>query len=72
MWKRLEKLGQVLQHQNIQYPMIILQPGETAEQLPAKIERWKAGEKVEGINGEYEGGDVGIVLPFEFVEPGDK
>ena len=71
MWKRLEKLGQVLQHQNIQYPMIIMQSGETVEDLPAKIERWKAGEEVEGIYGKYEGGEVGSILPFQFVSPGD-
>ena len=71
MWKRLEKLGQVLQYQNIQYPMIIMQSGETVADLPAKIERWQAGEEAVGIYGKYEGGEVGIGLPFQFVSPGD-
>ena len=69
--KRLEKVGQVLQYKNIQYPMITMQPGETLEDLPAKVERWKAGEKVEGILGEYQGGEVGILLPCRYVGPGE-
>ena len=69
MRKRLEKVGQVLQYKNIQYPMIIMQSGETVEDLPAKIERWKAGEEVAGIFAKYEGGEVGIGLPFQFVSP---
>jgi len=69
MWERLESVEQVLSHRNIQYPLIILQPGETEEDLPAKIERWKAGDEVEGILGEYEGGEVGIYCPIKLVEP---
>jgi len=69
IWKRLESVSKVIANRDIQYPFIILQPGETVDQLPAKIERWMAGEKVEGICGEYEGGEVGIGLPFAFVDP---
>ena len=71
LWKRLETVSQAVANRYIQYPMIILQPGENVEQLPAKIERWTAGEKVEGIYGEYEGEEVGIGLPFKFVAPDD-
>lgn len=72
IWKRLESVSQAIANRHIQYPFIFLQPGETVEQIPAKIERWKAGEKVEGICGEYLGGEVGIGLPFEFVSPADN
>ena len=54
-WKRLERVSQVVENRYIQYPMIFLERGETEEDIPAMIERWKAGEKVEGIFGEYEG-----------------
>ena len=72
IWKRLESVSKAIDNRYIQYPLIFLQPGETVEQLPAKIERWMAGEAVEGIYGRYEGGEVGIGLPFKFVSPGDK
>ena len=71
MWKRLENVSQAISIKSIQRPFIFMQPGETIEDLPAKIGRWKAGEKVEGIYGEYEGGEVGIGLPFKFVAPDD-
>lgn len=71
LWKRLERVDSAISNKYIQYPFIILQPGETVDDLPAKIERWKTGEKVEGIYGEYEGGEVGILLPYEFVSPGE-
>ena len=71
LWNRLGKVSQAISIKSIQRPFIFMQPGETIEDLPAKIERWMAGEKVEGIYGEYEGGEVGIGLPFEFVAPDD-
>ena len=71
MWKRLEKLGQVLQHRRIQYPLMFQEVGETREDLEIKLERWKTGEEVEGICGKYEGGEVGIGRPFSFDFPGD-
>jgi len=72
IWKRLESVSNAIANKRTQCPFIILQPGETVEMLPAKIERWKAGEEVEGIYGKYEGGEVEIGLPFEFVCPGDN
>lgn len=71
LWNRLERVKQAISIKSIQRPFIIMQPGETIEDLPAKIDRWKAGEQVEGICGEYIGGEVGIGLPFEFVAPDD-
>ena len=70
-WKRLVGVSQKIENRYVQYPVIILGEGESVDDLPAKVERWKAGEQVEGIYGEYEGGEVGIGLPFEFVSPGD-
>lgn len=72
MRKRLEKVGQVLQHRNIQYPLMIQEVGETREDLEIKLELWKAGEEVEGIFGKYKGGEVGICLPFQFVAPPER
>ena len=72
IWERLESVSMAVANRYIQYPLIFLQPGETVEQLPAKIERWMAGEAVAGIYGRYEGGEVGIGLPFKFVSPGYK
>ena len=72
IWKRLGSVSNTIANRRTQRPLIILQPGETVEMLPAKIERWKAGEEVEGIYGKYEGGEVDIGLPFQFVSPGDK
>ncbi len=66
---RLEKVAKVLENRFIQYPFIFQKEWETREDIEAKLERWKAGEKVDGIAGEYEGGEVGILLPFQFVSP---
>ena len=72
IWKRLGSVSNTIANRRTQRPFIILQPGETVEMLPAKIERWKAGEEVEGIYGKYEGGEVDFGLPLQFVSPGDK
>ena len=67
--KLLENVEQLFRHRYVQYPMMIQEEWETREDLEAKIERWKAGEQVQGIFGEYEGGEVGIRRPFQFVKP---
>ncbi len=71
MRKRLEKVEQTLSWRNIQYPIIIQERGETYEDLEAKLERWKAGEKGTGVLGEYKGGPVGIRAPVQYVSPGE-
>ncbi len=40
---------------------ILSKPGESMESIELKIERWKAGETVEGIAGEYLGGEIDLV-----------
>ena len=70
-WKRLEQVSRVVRNQHIQTPFIFLQDGETDDDVPDKIERWMAGETVEGISGEYKGGEVRIIQPFSFVSPGE-
>ncbi len=68
LWKRLAETSKAIENRYIQYLLIIMQEGDTWDDLEAKVERWKAGEKVDGIYGEYEGGPVKL-LPFEFVSP---
>ena len=69
MWNRLNNTAKPLSQRHIQHLLIVLAEGETREDLDRKIERWKAGEKVDGISAEYEGGDVEIGRPFAFVSP---
>ena len=45
MWKRLNQVEIKLSFANIQYPIITQEPNENYEDLEAKLERWKAGEK---------------------------
>ncbi len=71
MWKRLNQVEIKLSFANIQYPIIIQERGETYEDLEAKLERWKGGEKGTGVLGEYEGGEVGIWAPIQYVSPGE-
>ncbi len=71
MWKRLEQVEIKLSFVNIQYPIITREPNETYEDLEDKLERWKAGEKGTGVLGEYEGGEVGIWAPIQYVSPGE-
>ncbi len=71
MWQRLEQVEIKLSFANIQYPIIIQERGETYEDLEAKLERWKAGEKGTGVLGEYKGGAVGIRSPVMYVSPGE-
>ena len=68
MWKRISEAAEAVENRHTQYLLIIMQEGDTWADLEARVERWKAGEKVYGIYGEYEGGPVEL-LPFEFVEP---
>jgi len=71
MWQRLEQVEIKLSFANIQYPIIIQERGETYEDLEAKLERWKTGEKRTGVLGEYKGGEVGIWAPVQYVSPGE-
>ena len=69
LWKRLQAVGQKLEITKVQYPLMIQKEGETRDDLWAKLERWKAGEAVDGIYGVYQGGEIGIHLPFRFISP---
>jgi len=60
-WKRLDAAGFRLRYQHRQVIAILSKPGESMESIELKIERWKAGETVEGIAGEYLGGEIDLV-----------
>ncbi len=68
IWKRLEVVEAALQIQHRQIVVIKSAEKETDSEFDAKIERWKAGESVEGINAEYEGGEIHIIN-IRFVSP---
>ena len=61
MWKRLEVVEAALQIPHRQIVLIRRDEKETDSEFDAKIERWKAGESVEGINAEYEGREIHII-----------
>ena len=69
MWKRLESTRISLRCRHVQHIFVIMRSGETIADVEAKVERWKAGEKVDGISAKYEGGEVDYGLPIEFVDP---
>ena len=69
MWNRLGDVAKPSKQRKVQRPFVFLGEGETMVDLKGKIERWKAGEKVDGISAEYEGGEVEIVRPFAFASP---
>ena len=69
MWKRLGDVAKPSKPRNIQRPFVFLSEGETRQDLEGKIERWKAGEKVDGISAEYEGGEIEIRRAFAFANP---
>ena len=56
-WKRLADTETRLRFKNRQIVAVRLPKAEHEE----AIRRWKAGEAVDGIDGEYEGGDVTFV-----------
>ena len=70
LWKRLNTVEQTGQLTSRQVITVIKNRGETDADIDAKIERWKSGETVDGINGEYKGGEIHIVL-IVIVAPGD-
>ena len=71
MWKRLHNTARPISQRHIQHLIIILAEGETREDLDRKIERWKAGEKVDGISAKYEGGEVEFGRPIAFASPAE-
>ncbi len=61
MWKRLEVVEAALRIEHRQIVVIQSDEKETDSEFNAKIERWKAGESVEGIDAEYQGGEIHII-----------
>ena len=61
MWKRLQVVGTLLSYQHRQIVCICRDGRETDEEFQAKINQWKSGEVVDGIDGKYEGGEVNFV-----------
>ncbi len=61
IWKRLEVVEAALQIQHRQIVLIRRDEKETDSDFDAKIERWKAGESVEGIDAEYQGSEIEII-----------
>ena len=70
LWKHLNKVEQTVQLTYRQWITVVKDRGETDTDIDAKIERWKGGETVDGINGEYRGGEIDIIL-IVIVAPGD-
>ena len=60
-WKRLEAAGTRLSYQHRQ--VIIIEPKlvESGGSIAQIVERWKAGEVVEGITDTYQGGEVDTI-----------
>ncbi len=69
LWKRLNTVEQTGQLASRQVITVIKRRGDSDADIDAKIERWKGGESVDGINGEYEGGEIDIIL-IVIVAPG--
>lgn len=61
MWKRLEVVEAALRIKHRQIVVILRDEKETDSEFDAKIERWKAGESVEGIDAGYQGGEIHII-----------
>ena len=70
LWKRLNTAEQAGQLTSRQVVLVTKRGGDTDVDIDAKIEQWKSGETVDGINGEYKGGEIHIVL-IVIVAPGD-
>ena len=59
--KRLNKVEQIFSHSSVQRAIVIQAVNETDEDVQDKIERWKAGEVVDGIRDVYEGRELSII-----------
>jgi hypothetical protein len=70
LWKRLNTVEQNGQLTSRQWITVVKDRGETDADIDAKIERWKCGEVVDGINGTYKGGEIDIIL-IVIVAPSD-
>ncbi len=60
-WKRLADTEQHFRFVTRQVVVMRRDESETDSDIDAKIRRWKAGEKVDGIDAHYEGGELTIV-----------
>ena len=60
-WKRLSAVNKTLRYQHRRVVVVTFEPDESDESFHRRVERWKAGEIVEGIAGTYEGGQVQFV-----------
>ena len=61
LWQRLADAEQHLEFATRQVVVIRRHEKETDSEFDAKIERWQAGELVDGIDAKYEGGEVSFV-----------
>ena len=60
VWKRLDKVGDLLSRRNTQILSLIQGVNESDEEVEDKISRWKSGEVVNGIRGVYKGAELDI------------
>jgi len=58
LWKRLADAEQHLEFASRQVVVIRWDDDETDTVFQTKVDRWKSGESVGGIDGKYEGGEV--------------
>ncbi len=71
MWKRLNKAGQIVSMRDVQIVRVIQAVGETEEEVEDRISRWKAGDIVPEIKGEYKGGELSICW-VRIVSPSER
>jgi hypothetical protein len=62
MWKRLQAVGTSLSYQHRQIIRVVSELDESDESFERRIERWKAGERVEGIEATFDGGAVDLLV----------
>ena len=61
MWKRLHAVGTLRSYQHRPIVYVVSELVESDESFERRIERWKAGNIVQGIQATYEGGAVDLV-----------
>lgn len=61
VWKRLDQVGVLLSHRITQNVIVIQDMDETSIEIEDKINRWQAGEVVDGIRDVYDGGELKII-----------
>lgn len=62
LWKRFDTVEKAYQLTSRQVVTVIQRVGETNADTDEKIDQWKSGETVDGINGKYRGGELDTIV----------